>query len=574
LPQFEGYTESSGGSSIEGYLKKILSGAVEDIATEKGKTLPGGLIFEIERPKREGQGDRATSVALQLSKAFGIPPRDLAAEIVSRAEKKLKESGGDAPIDKIEIAGPGFINFFLSKNWLCGVLRDVLDRRDAYGASDAGKGRRIQVEFVSANPTGPLHIGHGRGAAVGDVLANLLAFTGWKVEREYYINDAGLQMEILGRSTQARYFEVLGKPEMAPFPGDGYKGDYIADLARSVIAAEGERFLSMPLAESLPWFRRFAGDTILGEIKTDLANFGVKFDVWFSESSLYTRGLVPQAMEHLKKRGYAFEADGALWFKASDFEDEKDRVLIRTSGVPTYFASDIAYHKEKFDRGFDRVVDIWGADHHGYVPRMKAGVEAIGRSPDDLDVLLLQFVNLVRDGVQVAMSTRSGQFITLRDVVDEAGVDATRYFFLTRRSDSQLDFDLELAKRQSNDNPVYYVQYAHARICSIMREREGKIPAVSELNADVLDVEEARKVVNCLALFPQEIENASAELAPHAITTCAYSLAGFFHSFYNTNRILGEAPDVEATRLLLAEAVRIVLHRCLSLLGVSAPERM
>jgi arginyl-tRNA synthetase len=575
LPQFEGYTES--GSSIENYLKKILSGAVEDIATAKGKALPEDTLFEIERPKREGQGDRATSAALQLSKTFGTSPRDLASEIVAAVEKKLKENGEDGLVDKIEIAGPGFINFFLSKNWLRRVLRDVLDRRDAYGASDAGKGRRIQVEFVSANPTGPLHIGHGRGAAVGDVLANILAFTGWQVEREYYINDAGLQMEILGRSTQARYFEVLGKPEVAPFPGDGYKGDYIFDLAKSAIAAEGERFLSMPLSESLPWFKRFAGDTILGEIKTDLANFGVKFDVWFSESSLYTRNLVPEAMEHLKKRGYAFEADGALWFKSSDFEDEKDRVLIRTSGVPTYFASDIAYHKEKFDRGFDRVIDIWGADHHGYVPRMKAGVEAIGRAPDDLDVLLIQFVTLVRNGVQVPMSTRSGQFITLRDVVDEVGVDATRYFFLTRHSDSQLDFDLELAKRQSNDNPVYYVQYAHARICSIMRElreRGGNVPTADTLQADAPDGEEARRVVNCLALFPREIENAAAELDPHVITAYAYSLAGFFHSFYNTNRILGEAPDVEAPRLMLAEAVRIVLRRCLGLLGVSAPERM
>jgi arginyl-tRNA synthetase len=574
------------GSSIEDYLKKILSKAIRDAAAEKDRLLPDAVSFEIERPKHEGQGDRATSAALQLSKIFGTSPRELAARIVAKLEserekekEKEKETGGGGLIEKIEIAGPGFINFFLSKKWLHSVLADVLKCGDAYGSSDIGGGRRVQVEFVSANPTGPLHIGHGRGAAVGDVLANLLTFTGWKVEREYYINDAGLQMEILGNSTQARYFELLGRPDAAPFPGDGYKGDYIYDLARSVISAEGERFLSMPPSESLPWFRRFAGDVILDDIKAILANFGVSFDVWFSESSLYARNLVPQAMDHLKKRGYAFEADGALWFKSSDFEDEKDRVLIRANGVPTYFASDIAYHRDKFDRGFDRVIDIWGADHHGYVPRMKAGIEAIGRAPDDLDVLLIQFVNLVRNGVQVPMSTRSGQFITLRDVVNEVGVDATRYFFLMRRSDSQLDFDLELARRQSNDNPVYYVQYAHARICSIMRERQerGKSPA-SGLNPDVsedaLDGEETRKVVSCLALFPQEIENASVELAPHAITTYAYNLAGCFHSFYNTNRILGEAPEVEAARLMVAEGVRIVLSRCLALLGVSAPEKM
>jgi arginyl-tRNA synthetase len=308
----------------------------------------------------------------------------------------------------------------------------------------------------------------------------------------------------------------------------------------------------------------------------------VNFDVWFSESSLYShscsRNLVAEAMEHLKKRDYAFEADGAVWFKSSDFEDEKDRVLIRNNGVPTYFASDIAYHKEKFDRGFDRVIDIWGADHHGYVPRMKAGVEAIGRKPEDLDVLLIQFVNLVRDGTQVPMSTRSGQFVTLRDVLDEVGVDATRYFFLTRRSDSQLDFDLELAKRQSNDNPVYYVQYAHARICGVMkelRERGGKRGQEGqEPSLDVFDNEETRKLVDCLALFPKEMANASKDLAPHSITNYAFNLAGCFHSFYNTNRILGEAPQIEEGRLMLVEATRVVLARCLALLGVSAPERM
>ncbi|MDR1733227.1 MAG: arginine--tRNA ligase [Synergistaceae bacterium] len=568
-------------NSIEVDLKTILLKTIENLARAENKALPKDLDFEIERPKREGQGDRATSAALQLAKSFGVSPRDLAVKITAMMQKELAAAGKADLVEKIEVAGPGFINFFLSKNWLYAVLEDVLNEGENYGASNLGQGRRVQVEFVSANPTGPLHIGHGRGAAVGDALANLLAFTGWKVEREYYINDAGLQMEILGRSTQARYFEVLGCPEKAPFPDDGYKGDYIYDLAKTVISQEKERFLSMPLSESLPWFKRFAGDTILGEIKSDLANFGVIFDVWFSESTLYTRNLVPQAMEHLKSRGYAFESDGALWFKSSDFTDEKDRVLIRTNGVPTYFASDIAYHKEKFDRGFDRVIDIWGADHHGYVPRMKAGVEAIGRSPDDLCVLLIQFVNLVRDGVQVPMSTRSGQFVTLHDVVEEVGVDATRYFFLTRRSDSQLDFDLELAKRQSNDNPVYYVQYAHARICSICRElteRGGRMPELTALNPDsvkeVLDGEETRRLLNALAFFPQEIENASLETAPHAITTCAYNLAGCFHSFYNTNRILGEAPDVEGARLLVAEAVRVVLVRCLKLLGVSAPERM
>ncbi|MDR1621133.1 MAG: arginine--tRNA ligase [Synergistaceae bacterium] len=566
MPQVEG-------SQIEAYLQSALLKAFESVAAKKGKSLPDGLSLEIERPKREGQGDRATSAAMQQAKFLGLPPRGLAAEIVT----ELNSAESDL-IEKIEIAGPGFINFFLSKKWLQNVVRDILNADGAYGASDMGSGRKVQVEFVSANPTGPLHIGHGRGAAVGDVLANLLSFTGWKVEREYYINDAGLQMEILGRSTQSRYFELQGRGDSAPFPENGYKGDYIYDLARDAIKAEGGRFLSIPLAESLTWFKGFAGDIILKGIRGDLQDFGVNFDVWFSESSLYTRNLVSETMEHLKQRDYAFEADGAVWFKASDFEDEKDRVLIRNNGAPTYFASDIAYHKEKFDRGFDRVIDIWGADHHGYIPRMKAGVEAIGRKPEDLDVLLIQFVNLVRNGVQVPMSTRSGQFITLRDVLNEVGVDATRYFFLMRRSDSPLDFDLELAKRQSSDNPVFYVQYAHARICSVMREmkeRKIELPAGAKIPClDALAGEETRKLVDCLAAFPREMENASRELEPHAITIYVSKLAGYFHSFYNTNRILGAEPNLEAGRLMLAEAVRIVLGRCLALLGISAPERM
>ncbi|MDR2523914.1 MAG: arginine--tRNA ligase [Synergistaceae bacterium] len=559
--------------SIENYLKALVGNALENIAAARGKSLPEGFSAEIERPKREGQGDRATSAAMQLAKSMAASPKDLAAEVVAALTKAAKAGG---LVDKIEVAGPGFINFFLSKKWLQNVIRGVLSAGE-YGSSNTGAGRRVQVEFVSANPTGPLHIGHGRGAAVGDVLANLLSFTGWKAEREYYINDAGLQMEILGRSTQARYFELQGRSELAPFPENGYKGDYIYGLAQDAIKREKDRFLFEALGKSLPWFKRFAGEAILHGIRRDMEDFGVRFDVWFSESSLYERNLVSEAMKHLKRRDYAFEADGAVWFKTSDFADDQDRVLIRNSGVPTYFASDIAYHKEKFDRGFDRVIDIWGADHHGYIPRMKAGVEAIGRKPEDLDILLIQFVNLVRDGVQVPMSTRSGQFVPLRDVLDEVGVDATRYFFLTRRSDSQLDFDLELAKRQSNDNPVYYVQYAHARICSVMRElreRGGNLPAAFDVSPSVFEDEEARELTDCLAVFPGEMEIASRDLAPHAITTYASNLAGRFHAFYNANRILGEAAPIEAGRLLLTEAARVVLARCLALLGVSAPERM
>lgn len=564
------------GSAVS-YPREALLRAVRSVAEELGKPLPEGMAFELERPRHEGQGDRSASAAMQLSKAFSMPPRTLAARIVGR----LSEDGSGF-FDKIEVAGPGFINFFLSKKWFASVADEVLSMGNRYGSSDLGGGRKVQVEFVSANPTGPLHIGHGRGAAVGDVVAGILAFTGWNVEREYYINDAGLQMDILGRSAQARYFELAGHPELAPFPENGYKGAYIRDLARTVLEREGDRFLAEPPSESLPWFKRYAGDVILGLIKEDLGRFGVRFDVWFSEATLYERDLVRQAMEDLKRRDFAFESDGALWFKTTDFEDDKDRVLIRNSGAPTYFASDIAYHRDKFvTRGFNRVIDVWGADHHGYIPRMKAGVEAIGKSADDLDVLLIQLVNLMRDGHPVAMSTRSGEFVTLEEVLDEVGVDATRFFFLMRRSDSQLDFDLDLAKKQSSDNPVYYVQYAHARICSVVREWTARGGSADRLGSDGVPIPEslfedeaARGLADCLALFPREVENASRDLAPQMLTAYAGLLAGAFHSFYNTNRILGEAGEVELGRLKLANAVRIVLHTCLSLLGVSAPERM
>ncbi len=556
------------------YLRAALLKAVESVASEKNCKLPEGLVIELETPRFKGQGDRASNVAMQLGKAFSMPPRELALKI---AEVLKQDDSGF--IEKVEIAGPGFINLFLTMKWFSAVIGDALVSGSHYGSADLGGGRRVQVEFVSANPTGPLHIGHGRGAAVGDSVANILSFTGWDVQREYYINDAGLQMNILGNSVQARYFELLKRPELAPFPENGYKGEYITDLARGAIDSEGERFISMPLSESLPWFKDYAGGKILAQIKGALEEFGVKYDVWFSEKSLYDKNLVQKAMEDLKSRDYAFEADGALWFKTTDFEDDKDRVLIRSDGAPTYFASDIAYHRNKFiDRGFDRVINVWGADHHGYVPRMKAGVESLGRSSDDLDVLLIQLVNLLRNGKQEAMSTRAGIFVLLKDVLDEVGTDATRFFFLTRRSDSQLDFDLDLAKSQSSENPVYYVQYAHARVCSINREaaeRGEDIHSDDTKPADYLfENSEARKLADCIARFPREIENASKDLAPQLITAYAGELAGCFHSFYGTNRILGEPREVASGRLLMAEATRIVLRICLDLLGVSAPERM
>lgn len=550
-------------------LRRIVEGALREVAAEKGVS-PDLPEIAFEKPKREGQGDLSTNCAMQLSRVFGEKPRDLAASLVAKISS-------DPYLEKVEIAGPGFINFFLSARWMGEVLAEILQQGPQYGSSGAGGGKRVQVEFVSANPTGPLHVGHGRGAAVGDIIANILRFTGWNVQREYYINDAGLQMDILGRSTQARYFELAGMPEKAPFPEDGYKGAYIYDIAGAVREREGNKFTALSPGESLQFFKTFAADTILATIRKDLADFGVHFDVWFSEKSLYERDLVPSAMQTLKDHGFAFEHEGALWFKSTDFTDEKDRVLIRSNGVPTYFASDITYHKEKFDRGFDRVIDIWGADHHGYVPRMKAGVASLGRNPEDLDVLLIQFVNLLRNGQQVPMSTRSGQFVTLRDVIDEVGVDATRFFFVMRRNDSHLDFDLELAKQASSDNPVYYVQYAHARICSVLREAESRgihVPAAEGVTGDIFRTDEEKKLLSRLGDFPGEVEKASGELAPHVLVNYVSDLAGDFHSFYNAHRVLGEEEPVMKARLLLVKAAGNVIASVLGLLGVTAPERM
>ena len=554
-------------------LTQALRNAAAGIAGERGAALPEGLSFALEHPRREGQGDRASSVAMQLAKPLGLPPREIASKIAA----SLQESAGEL-LDKVEIAGPGFINLFLSKRWFALAASDVLSQGERYGAVNLGHGRRVQVEFVSSNPTGPLHIGHGRGAAVGDVVARILGFTGWDVQREYYVNDAGLQIETLGRSAQARYFELCGHPELAPFPENGYKGDYLVDLARGIKEKEGGRFLEVPPEKSLDWFKNYASSVILDGMKADLERFGVRFDLFFSEKSLYERGLVSRAMDALKERGYTFASDGALWFRSTDFGDDKDRVLIRANGVPTYFASDVAYHHDKFmGRGFERVIDVWGADHHGYIPRMKAAVSAMGENPENFDVLLIQLVNLMRDGQPVAMSTRAGEFVELASVLDEVGVDATRFFFLTRRSDSPLDFDLELAKKQSSDNPVYYVQYAHARIASILREWRARGGA-GELDGDIAEAvfenKDARTLADALANYPGEVESASRDLAPQVLTAYSLSLAGIFHSFYNTNHILGEARELELGRLRLAEAARRVLASCLGLLGVRAPERM
>ncbi|MBQ7594449.1 MAG: arginine--tRNA ligase [Synergistaceae bacterium] len=544
-------------------LNEALRNAIKSLGVDEADDV-------FEKPKHEGHGDRAANSAMKLAKRLKSNPREVAQKITDNLKSDV--------IIKSEIAGPGFLNVFLSGKFYGEVVNDILRQGKNYGSVNLGQSRNIQVEFVSANPTGPLHIGHGRGAAVGDSVARILAFTGWNVQREYYVNDSGLQITNLGKSTQARYFELLGKS--SEFPEGGYKGEYIYDLAREIIELEGKKFLDVPAEESLDYFKKYAAEKIMSSIREDLETFRVEFDKFFPEGYLHENGLVKSAMEDLKARGYAYEQDGALWFKTEDtIGDDKDRVLIRANGIPTYFASDIAYHRNKFiTRGFERVIDVWGADHHGYIARMKAAVKAMGKNPDDFEVLLIQLVNLLRGGKIVTMSTRAGEFITLREVLDEAGVDATRFFFLTRRSDSQLDFDLDLAKKQGSENPVFYVQYAHARIAGILREfekRGGNLDAVNETPAEIFDNKDARELADALSFYPQEIAQASRELAPQVLTGYVLNLAGIFHSFYNTNRILDEPDEkVSSGRINLIRAAKIVIASCLELLGVNAPERM
>lgn len=551
-------------------LQKLIQTAVRKIAEENGSELPENFAVKLERPRQEGHGDWATNVAMQLAKPFGKNPRDLAAQIVAALEES-------SLVASAEVAGPGFINLRLAASWIADTIETVLAHGENFGRVNDGKGQKVQIEFVSANPTGPLHMGHGRGAAVGDITARLLSFAGYDVAREYYVNDAGLQMELLGKSARARYYEELGRGEEAPMPEDGYQGEYLVDIAKSYVAKYGDSLTSKAEAEQLEFFTAETSNLVIDLIRKDLADFGVEFDVWFSEKSLYTSNAVPEALESLKKAGYAYDQEGATWFKSTAFDDDKDRVLIRTNGVPTYFMSDVAYLKNKYDRGFEKLIFVWGADHHGYIPRIRSVNTAFGHTDEQLEVLLIQMVNLLRDGHPVQMSKRAGTIITLREIMDEVGRDATRFFFVMRKSDSTLDFDLELAKKATSENPVFYVQYAHARICSIYRELEQrgiKLPKISELDIDKLSEPNEAKLAKAISRMPEEISKAAAELAPHRLAYYATEIAESFHAFYNSSRILGVEEDVMKARLLLVEATRITLRNIIGILGISAPEKM
>ena len=561
-------TGGSGGE-MKDLLRDLVRKALESCCADG--TLTSGQIpaVLIEIPAHAEHGDFATNVAMLMAKTEKKSPRVVAESLVRHLE------GSSGIFARVEVAGPGFINFTIKDEAWRKTLLAVCEAGADYGKSLVGKGKRVQVEFVSANPTGPLHIGHGRGAATGDAIASILAAAGFEVIREYYINDAGNQMNTLGLSIFLRYRELLG--EMTEFPENCYQGDYIRDIARDALTKYGDRFFKATEEEGIAFFAKLGGDIILKGIDDDLCRFGVRFDTWYSEQSLFDSGKVSSAISFMREKGLIYEGDGALWFKTTDFGDDKDRVVVRSNNVTTYFASDIAYHMEKFERGFDWVVDVWGADHHGYVPRLKGVVAGLGRSPDDLKIVLVQLVALLRDGVPVAMSTRSGEFVTLKEVVDEVGRDAARFFFLMRRSDSQLDFDLELAKRQSTDNPVYYVQYAHARICSVFEnaaERGFVPPDPQDAPLARLETPEEMAIIKELAVFPEVVEGSALSFEPHRITYYLQELAGQFHSFYNKNRVITEDRELTGARLFLLQCVAVTLKNALTILGVSAPEKM
>ena len=554
---------------IKDKILEKLNRTLEQCAERDLFQIPTGFEVQLEGPRAEEHGDFATNLALNLAKPNRCSPRDIATSFVEQL------ADGDGLFLEVEIAGPGFINLVISPSAWYKVLDEIARLQHNYGRSDLGRGKYVQVEFVSANPTGPLHVGHGRGAAVGDALANILQATGHKVEREYYINDAGTQIDTLGRSVFLRYQQLLGR--QIEFPETCYQGDYIQVLAKEMKEIHGDSYLDSSEEEALPVFSEHAARRILEGIRKDLEDFGVHYDRWFSENGLYENGAVDRVIETLKASGHIYEKDGALWFRSSALGDEKDRVVVRGNGMTTYLASDLAYHQDKYLRGFDLVIDLWGADHHGYMERMYAGVVALGKKRENLKLLLVQLVNLLRKGKQVTMSTRAGEFVTLEDVIDEVGRDAARFIFLTRRSDSPLDFDLELAKEESADNPVYYVQYAHARISSIIRtadERQLNLDSPEKIDLTRLSLPEEMALIKQLSLYPEVVENSARFLEPHRIPYYLTQLASAFHSYYKHNRIIQDDLILARARYYLVKAMRTVVGNGLGLLGVSAPEQM
>ncbi|WP_288132495.1 arginine--tRNA ligase [Accumulibacter sp.] len=584
---------------LKSHLAELMRAALLSVAPSESDA-----AIHIERPKQATHGDFSCNLAMQLARSIKRNPRQLAQLLIS-------ELPYSPLVDRSEVAGAGFINFHLSPAAKLEVLHSILEQGAAFGRSTTGGKRRVLVEFVSANPTGPLHVGHGRGAAYGDSLCKLLGYAGWDVTSEYYVNDAGRQMDILALSTWLRYLE-LNKPDSVPFPPSGYQGEYVRDMARQLLAAHPDRYLR-PLAsisEGLPdlpdpertdaaagqqretlldaliarakkllgeeWktLHDFVLTEQLADCRRDLEESGVHFDVWFSEQSLFDIGLVARCVEQLDKKGHLYVQDGARWFRSTAFGDEKDRVVQRDNGLYTYFASDIAYHLNKYERGFQRIINVWGADHHGYIPRVRGAIRALGLDPDVLEVALVQFAVLYRSGWKAQMSTRSGDFVTLRTLREDVGNDACRFFYVLRKSDQHLDFDLDLAKSQSNDNPVYYIQYAHARVCSVLALWGGEQEALTTTDLALLESPHELALAVRLGEFPEVVETAASELAPHLIAFYLKDLAAEFHSYYNAERILVDNPVLRDARVALAAAVRQVIHNGMTILGVSCPESM
>lgn len=555
------------------------------------------IRIELTRTKQASHGDYSCNLAMQLAKSLHKNPRDVAGLLIDALP-------ASPYLGKVEIAGAGFINLFLTHTAKQQCVLQVLQRKNAYGNSDFGHSKKIQVEFVSANPTGPLHVGHGRGAAYGASLANVLTAAGFNVSREFYVNDAGRQMDILTLSTWLRYLEL--NDIHIPFPQNAYQGHYVSAMAQLVHQAHADRYVHQPelLLDGLPdsvletvvatdehldilicnakkilgqdyaYFHNFVLTEQLGDCRNDLMEFGVEFDIWFSEQSLYDNGSVARTIELLEEKKYLYEQDGAIWFRSTDFGDEKDRVVQRENGQYTYFASDIAYHLNKFERGFEQVINIWGADHHGYIPRVKGALQALGLDPEKLEIALVQFAVLYRDGKKAPMSTRSGEFVTLRELREEVGKDAARFFYVMRKSDQHLDFDLDLAKSQSNENPVYYVQYAHARVCSVLAQWDGQTTDLETADTAILTSPVELALLQKLIDFPDTVEMAAREYSPHLIAFYLRELASEFHSYYNSTRFLVPEIPLQHARLALIAAIRQVLMNGLTLLGVSAPDKM
>jgi arginyl-tRNA synthetase len=576
-------------------IQELFAAAVEKLKHDGVLAPDRQVVVRFERARQKQYGDFATNVALSLAKTCGRTPRELAQLIIDALPAAPE-------IDKVEIAGPGFINVFLAADSQFEVVSAIRDTGDGYGRSTMGAGHKVHIEFVSANPTGPLHVGHGRGAAFGDSLARLLAASGFEVIREYYVNDAGRQMDILAVSVWLRYLELCG--EQFAFPDNAYQGDYIFDIAATVHREHGDSYrhsgdkvfadihgqdLESQLDSLIQRARTLLGqdgyryvlgvglDALTADIRGDLEQFNVNYDQWFSERSLMDDHHVDNAIQVLARSGNVFEQDGALWFRSTKYGDEKDRVVVRENGAPTYFASDIAYHLNKLERGFDRLIDVWGADHHGYMPRIKAALQAMGYDADRLLVLLVQFATLYRGGEKVSMSTRAGEFVTLRELRQEVGTDAARFFYVQRKAEQHMDFDLDLARSQSNENPVYYVQYAHARICSVFRQATEKHIDTSDLEtADLSLLGEAHEIalVNTLSRFPEVVEHAAVNYEPHQVAYYLRNLANDFHTYYNAHNFLGVEPDLRRARVALIDATRQVLANGLELIGVHAPDKM